>query len=580
MKVYIRKKSLNESQGVDEDIAREAKVLAKSIIKALSGYKGDREEFCFSEPVTVSMPIDERKWGRDRLDLKIAVIAAFNFYKAGDKAYGKSVNSGAYGEAFSARPTPDGNGYNGYVAVNLKLMKEDGKLTYGFLIALLSHEMLHIKSTLRENLEAAIGKTLPLRNAMNSTDNWGVFNYVKYMLSPNEMKSYVQQMYHEAKSSNCSLDPQRWAKETLPTLQSWQNYKSALKGMKEIGDDEVADFLEMYAGPSLKHMTGISTPADFRRYFNKAAKDFGLKLLKAAYKGYTDALKENGIKESAKEYYKIYADRLCESQGTDDDVNRLTADLTEKIMKGYEERRLMTFDFRMDVDYTDNGARKTISVPVELTPDYFPDLGVEQADTDDVYWGRNHEWPIYIRVSLKGGKKVNRPAISDTVSHELMHVKTLVREAMERRRDATWMFVNKRRGDDLGFLQYFLSKNEMSSYVQGMYFKCRYATEKILREKGRRPTRREFTDVVRKSMEWKYAQECEAIIDGAEADDIEDRISQQNNSEQDYDLRRYTGIGSSHASFRRYYYGMLDAVKRKMLKAAYKGYCDACDEEK
>ena len=295
-KVYVRKKrvdeSMNEAQGVDEDIARKAKTMAKSIIVALAGYKGDKEEFCFSEPVTVSMPIDERKWGRDRLDLKIAVIAAFNYYKAGDKAYGQNIDSGTYGQASSARPTPDGNGYNGYVTINLKLMKEHGKLTYGFLTATLSHEMLHIKSTLRENLEAAISKTLPMRNAMISTDTEGVFNFVKYMLSPNEMKSYVQQMYHEARSSDCNLDPQRWAKETLPTLQSWKNYKAVLKGMKEIRDDEITDFLEMYAAPSLKHMTGISTPADFKRYFDKAAKDFGLKLLKAAYKGYCDGIAE------------------------------------------------------------------------------------------------------------------------------------------------------------------------------------------------------------------------------------------------------------------------------------------------
>lgn len=267
--------------------------------------------------------------------------------------------------------------------------------------------------------------------------------------------------------------------------------------------------------------------------------------------------------------------RLNESQGTDDDVNRLTADLVGKIMKGYEEHKPMTFEFRMDVDYRDNGSRKTVSVPVELTPDYFPDLGVEHADTDDRYWCRNREWPVYIRISLKGGKRVNQTTLSDSVSHELMHVKTLVRELMENRRDATWMFVNDREPDKLGFLQYFLSKNEMSSYVQGMYSRCKYATERIMREKGRRPTRNEFLDMIRKSMEWRYVQECDRIIDYAEAEDIEDRMRWQNNDEQGYDLRRYTGIGSSHASFRQYYYSQLEAVKKKLVKAAYKGYCDA-----
>jgi hypothetical protein len=139
------------------------------------------------------------------------------------------------------------------------------------------------------------------------------------------------------------------------------------------------------------------------------------------------------------------------------------------------------------------------------------------------------------------------------------------------------MFVNMREHDELGFLQYFLSENEMSSYVQGMYFRCMYATERIMREKGRRPTRREFLDMIRKSVEWKYVQKCDHIIDDAEAEDIEDRMRQQNNGELGYDLRRYTGIGSSHTDFRRYYYDRLESVKRKLLKAAYKGYTDALE---
>lgn len=77
---------------------------------------------------------------------------------------------------------------------------------------------------------------------------------------------------------------------------------------------------------------------------------------------------------------------MYESQGADEQVNRLTADLTEKIMDGYAEQEFMTFEFKMKVDYkSGNGSRRTVSVPVELTPDYFEDLGVGDADTDDRY---------------------------------------------------------------------------------------------------------------------------------------------------------------------------------------------------
>ncbi len=276
---------------------------------------------------------------------------------------------------------------------------------------------------------------------------------------------------------------------------------------------------------------------------------------------------------------KVYT--LNEAQGTNDQVNRLTADLTEKIMDGYAGQEFMTFEFKMNVDYRSrNGSRKTVSVPVELTPDYFEDLGVGDADTDDKYWCRNHKWPVYIRISLKGGRQANRATISNSVSHELMHVITLVREFMEGRQGETELLVAHREHDALGKVQYFLCDNEQSSYVQGMYTWCKACTEKIVKEKGRKPTKKEFEAVVKRSREWKWLLYCEQVIDNAEAEDIEERIWRQNGGQPNGDLRKYTGIGSSHASFRNYYYGRIEKSKMKMLKAAYKGYTDAVAEYK
>lgn len=270
---------------------------------------------------------------------------------------------------------------------------------------------------------------------------------------------------------------------------------------------------------------------------------------------------------------------LNEAQGTDEQVNRLTADLTEKIMDGYAAREFMTFEFNVDVDYRGrNGSRRTVSVPVELTPDYFEDLGVGDADTNDKYWCRNHKYPVYIRISLKGGRKASRAVIANSVSHELMHVITLVREFMENRQGKTDLFDAHREHDALGKVQYFLCDNEQSSYVQGMYSWCKEWTEKIAREKGRKPTRKEFEKVVRSSREWDWLMYCEEVIDNAEAEDIEERIWQQNGGKPDGDLRKYTGIRSSHASFRRYYYDRIEKSRIKLLKAAYKGYEDGLKE--
>lgn len=271
---------------------------------------------------------------------------------------------------------------------------------------------------------------------------------------------------------------------------------------------------------------------------------------------------------------------LNEAQGTDEQVNRITADLTEKIMDGYAGRKLMTFEFSMDVDYrTESGGRETVSVPVEVNPGYYDDLDCGGGDTDAHYWYRNNDYPVYIRINLTGGqKRVSPSMISSSVSHELMHVITLVREFMENRQGKTALFDVRQEHDALGDVQYFLCDNEQSSYVQGMYSWCKMRTEKIMKEKGRKPTRKEFEAVVKCSREWKWLLYCERVIDNAEVEDIEDRIWRQNGWQRNGELHRYTGIGSSHASFRRYYYDRIEKSKTKMLKAAYKGYADAVAE--
>ena len=168
---------------------------------------------------------------------------------------------------------------------------------------------------------------------------------------------------------------------------------------------------------------------------------------------------------------------IFESQGTDGEVNKLTSDLTEKIYKGYRDGKTMEFNFKMKVDYlTKEGNCHFISVPVNLISNRYNDLCVYGADTESKYWEEDTKNPFYIRINLKG--RITPSYISDNISHELMHVKTTVREFLEKRFEPTWLFVNYRKKDSLGDLQYFLSDNEISSYVQGTYSYCKNEVKK------------------------------------------------------------------------------------------------------
>ena len=270
---------------------------------------------------------------------------------------------------------------------------------------------------------------------------------------------------------------------------------------------------------------------------------------------------------------------MCKPPGTDNEVNRFAAILTKEILQKYMVRKRMRFDIELTVDYRKkDGIKNSITIPVIIRTCCYNDLGPGEGDTNIHNWIKNKNNPVYIRVSMKGGSKWITPEmICDTVSHELMHVKNLVRETLECRTEGTDLFISYEEDDELGELQYFLSDNELSSYVQGIYSWCKEGTKKIIKKKGRKPTHKEFEKLMKRSMSWRWLEECEIILSKAKAEDIEDRIYFQNNHPlvSHNAFRRLTGIGTTAESFKIGYSKKLRQAEKKMVKASYAGYTDA-----
>lgn len=182
----------------------------------------------------------------------------------------------------------------------------------------LSHELMHSKSLFRENAESIIQKS-SIRKSQSFTSetddlNSGL-NFVKYYLSPNERKSYVIGLYSSVKQNVLEYMQKEGEKPNTEILQefiedtySWQHFDRVRKLLKKTDElpgamincrQKIGRFLAAYHTPDkeadfreFKRMTGISSIDDFIKYMKKTMKDLKLKLIKAAYKGYTDAIEE------------------------------------------------------------------------------------------------------------------------------------------------------------------------------------------------------------------------------------------------------------------------------------------------
>ena len=181
----------------------------------------------------------------------------------------------------------------------------------------LSHELMHSKSLFRENTESILGGTIRKSQSftLETDDLNSGLNFVKYYLSPNERKSYVIGLYSNVKQNVLEYMQKEGKKPDTKTLQgfientySWQHFDRVRKLLKNTDElpgvmincrQRIGRFLAAYHTPDkeadfreFKRMTGISSIDDFIKYMKKTMKDLKLKLVKAAYKGYTDAIEE------------------------------------------------------------------------------------------------------------------------------------------------------------------------------------------------------------------------------------------------------------------------------------------------
>ena len=181
----------------------------------------------------------------------------------------------------------------------------------------LSHELMHSKSTFREFTEKTSkhGQTYLSQTFAPEESDRGL-DFVKYYLSPDERKSYIVGLYSSVKQKTKDYvnagkekpgadEVKTFIRESL----SWRHYEHVKNMLKKADENEesmakcrnaIKEFLEKhYKGEfqkqdfmEFKKMTGISSVDDFIKYMKKTMKDLELKLLKAAYKGYTDAVTE------------------------------------------------------------------------------------------------------------------------------------------------------------------------------------------------------------------------------------------------------------------------------------------------
>lgn len=186
----------------------------------------------------------------------------------------------------------------------------------------IAHELMHTKSTIRIYAEAgypteACDRYVATDSTMADEIWWRPapslkFNYTKYLLGPNEMKSYVYSMYDYIKMLTIQgriHGVGELGKAVASANTSWVRYKQAEDWLNTVDPkspefDEFVRKMKTQKGKhgenELKHIEGISTGADLIRVMKKNMKTMKLKLAKAAYKGYCDAIARNKILKSNK----------------------------------------------------------------------------------------------------------------------------------------------------------------------------------------------------------------------------------------------------------------------------------------
>lgn len=185
--------------------------------------------------------------------------------------------------------------------------------TYEHLVDILSHEMLHTKSAIRElairnrdheNKDSALvaKSNLIYPDPSKLDDSVSYLNFIRYIFSPTEMKSYVQGGYSFTKGrTERFIEKNRRApnpdeiRRIMKSSTSWQYFVNSREEVENLGYEELDDFMNDFTywlKINFKQQYGINGVEDLRKYFVKASKDMEQKLLKSLYKGCMDAIEE------------------------------------------------------------------------------------------------------------------------------------------------------------------------------------------------------------------------------------------------------------------------------------------------
>jgi hypothetical protein len=324
-RIYVRRR-LVESQGVDDEIIKLTKEISKAVVDELRKYRGIRGVFR-SDPrldyrlyrnVTLNTDVN-MKGKRAVVKYAVTVTVCFDSDMQSGNTSGTCARLPGVAESVMRDDMKerDPSHYElpedmpiFEVKINLYGCVSKPGSKFGMDVSLpaledtLSHELMHAKSCFREMMEGKAKGTEDMSSSMRAEDVENVFGFIKYFLSPNEMKSYVTGLYSEVRK----LTEQRRRppepgelKDMILNTQTWRQFR------------KVRGYLDEYAGPrrgewdaqaeeflkdadtdtaQLKKMTGVSTPDDLMRYMRKASRDMELRLAKAAYKGYKDAIAE------------------------------------------------------------------------------------------------------------------------------------------------------------------------------------------------------------------------------------------------------------------------------------------------
>lgn len=330
MKVYVlnegRIAGLNEAQGVDDEIIKVTKEISKAVVDELRKYQGVRGVFR-SDPrldyrlyrnVTLNTDVN-MKGRRVVVRYAVTVTVCFDSTMRSNDTSGTCARLPGVAESVMRddMKEKDPSHYElpedmpiFDVKINLYSCVSKPGSKFGMDVSLpaledtLSHELMHAKSCFRELMEGKAKNTEDMSSSMRAEDVENVFGFIKYFLSPNEMKSYITGLYSEVRK----LTEQRRRppetgelKDMITGTQTWRQFKKVQGYLDEYAGQKRGEW-NAQAGEflkdadtdmaQLKKMTGVSTPDDLMKYMQKASRDMELKMAKAAYKGYKDAMAE------------------------------------------------------------------------------------------------------------------------------------------------------------------------------------------------------------------------------------------------------------------------------------------------